>query len=144
MKTRTLMLLALGCGVAIMLAGAVFLFQLSNQADLDPSVPVGEIATVGDMSVTVTQAVESNGVLDVSVRIGGVDDEDGVEGFRLIASGRPVTPDLSASGGRCGAILPEPQECLVRFDVSTADGRSRVLFYERGDEQARWVLDRTD
>jgi hypothetical protein len=28
----------------------------------------------------------------------------------------------------------------VHFDVSSADGSSRVLFYERGDQQARWVL----
>ena len=28
----------------------------------------------------------------------------------------------------------------VELDVSGADGTSRVLFYERGDDRARWVL----
>ena len=34
----------------------------------------------------------------VSVRIGGVDDADGAEGFRLIASGRPVSPPVLIAG----------------------------------------------
>jgi hypothetical protein len=29
---------------------------------------------------------------------------------------------------------------VIRFDVSGANGDSRVLFYERGDDRARWVL----
>ncbi len=140
MKTRTLMLLALGCGVAIMLAGAVFLFQLTTQDELETPVSIGERTMVGDMVVTVTQTEEVDGVLDVSVRIGGVEDENGSSGFRLIASGRPVTPDLGAREEICGSTDIEPQACVVRFDVSAADGASRVLFYERGDEQARWVL----
>ena len=28
----------------------------------------------------------------------------------------------------------------IEFDVAGADGASRVLFYERGDDQARWLL----
>jgi len=141
MKTRTLMILAIGCGVVIMLAGAVFLFQLTGEPDIAAAVPLGESAAVGDMSVAVLRALETNGVLDVSVRLGGVADEDGAGGFRLIASGRPVSPDFGARSGLCGATTVSSQDCLVRFDVSTADGMSRVLFYERGDDQARWVLD---
>ncbi len=134
------MLLALGCGVAIMLAGAVLLFQLAGQDDIQDAVPIGDATMVGDMSVTVVQSVETAGVLDVLVRIGGVVDDDGATGFRLIASGRPVGQDNTARGGLCGATTELVQECLVRFDVSAADGMSRVLFYERGDDQARWVL----
>jgi hypothetical protein len=140
MKTRTLMLLALGCGVAIMLAGAVFLFQLARQDDIAEPVPIGEPTKVADMSVTVVSSQEVDGALDVVVRIGGVDDVDGGTGFRLIASGRPVTAALVGPDRPCGATDVTEQECVVRFDVSTADGTSRVLFYERGDDQARWVL----
>lgn len=140
MKTRTLLLLALGCGLAIMLAGAAFFVQLANQDDVEAPATVGEPVTVGDMTVVVLQATERGGALDVLVRIGGVDDADGASGFRLIASGRPVTTDASARGGLCGPTTVEPVECLVRFDVSDADGSSRVLFYERGDERVRWVL----
>lgn len=133
------MLLALGCGVAIMLAGAVFLFQLTNQADLAEPVPIGQPTIVGDMTVTVDSSDEADGLLDVSVTIGGVSDIDGGEAFRLIASGRPVTalPDGPAV---CAATTTEAITCHVYFDVAASDGTSRVLFYERGDDQARWVL----
>ena len=137
MKTRTLMLLALGCGVAIMLAGAVFLFQLATQEELLEPVAVGASTTVGDMNVTVLEPVESgDGILAVRIEIGGTDDEAPAEDFRMIASGRPA-PLATTTCTPAGASR---QECLVTFDVSAADGSSRVLFYERGDEQARWVL----
>ena len=138
MKTRTLLLLALACGLAIMVAGAVFLFQLSTRDDVAAPIPLGEPVEVADMNVRVLGADEAGGALVVTVRIGGVDDDDGAAGFRLIASGRPVLPDEAAE--RCGVTSVTPRECTVSFDVSTADGTSRVLFYERGDEQARWVL----
>lgn len=142
MKTRTLLLLALVCGTAILLAGGLMLFQLTKTEHLADPTAIGQSVDVGDMTVIVNSAVETNGMLDVSVRIGGVDDDDGSDGFRLIASGRGVQPGGGAEGGFCGATTIAAVDCLVRFDVTAADGSSRVLFYERGDEQARWVIDR--
>lgn len=139
MKTRTLLLLALVCGTAILLAGGVMLFQLTGESDLADPTPVGEPALVGDMTVIVEDVDETTGELEVLLRIGGVDDPDGGSGFRLIASGRPVLP--TASPESCDLTTVAEQECSLHFDVSSADGSSRVLFYERGDEQARWVLD---
>jgi hypothetical protein len=137
-KTRTLLLLALACGVAIMLAGAVLLFQLSTRDDVEPPVAIGNEAVVGDMLVVVEGASESAGTIEVTVRIGGVDDSDGAAGFRLIASGRAVEPIVG--GDVCTATTVDVATCTVRFDVSGADGSSRVLFYERGDDGVRWVL----
>jgi hypothetical protein len=139
-KTRTLLLLALACGVAIMAAGAAFLIQLSRQDDAEPPVAIGDTAAVGDMQVVVESAVEGDGVLDVTVTIGGVDDPDGSAGFHLIASGQALRPDDPTVQGRCAATTVATRRCIVRFDVSAADGESRVLFYERGDERARWLL----
>ena len=138
MKTRTLLLLALACGVAIMLAGAVLLFQLTTRDDVEPAVAVGVEASAGDMTIMVDRADETAGTLAVTVRIGGVDDPDGSAGFRLIASGRAVEP--VDGDGACGATTVEPVVCTVRFDVSGADGTSRVLFYQRGESSVRWVL----
>jgi hypothetical protein len=140
-KTRTLLLLALACGVAIMAAGAVFLVQLSRQADAAPPVPLGEATEIGDMRIVVDEAVEHDGVLDVTVTIGGVDDADGTRAFRLIASGHAALPETTLAAGRCAETTVEQQRCTLRFDVSGARGDSRVLFYERGDERAHWVLD---
>lgn len=147
MKTRTLLLLALACGVAIMLAGAVFLVQLSNQEDAEPPVELGVAAVAGDMSVTVDDAVEGDGVFDVTVRIGGVDDPDGASGFRLLAAGEPLTPadpgDMAGEGTvpeQCGATTVAERTCVVRFDIGGRAASARVLFYERGDVILRWVL----
>ena len=139
MKTRTLLLLALGCGLAIMAAGAVFLFQLASQDDVAEPVAIGVRSSVADMSVVVVESTERAGVLTVAVELGGVADDDGAAGFRLIASGRPIT-QLDAGPGDCLATQIAVQACTVRFDVSSADGVSRVLFYERGEDRARWVL----
>lgn len=139
MKTRTLMLLALACGVAIMAAGAVFLVQLSNQEDVEQPTAIGEPVTVGDMRVVVDGSTERGGVLDIELTIGGVDDDDGADGFRLIASGHAARPEATADGV-CTSTTVDEQRCVIRFDVSDAGGESRVLFYERGDERAHWVL----
>jgi hypothetical protein len=139
MKTRTLLLLALACGVAIMAAGAVFLVQLSRQDEAEAPIAMGETAAVGDMRIVVDRAVEQSGLLEVTVTIGGVDDPDGSSAFRLIAAGRAARPETGGEG-RCAATAVTEQRCVIRFDVSGADGDSRVLFYERGDERARWVL----
>lgn len=139
MKTRTLLLLALACGVAIMAAGAVLLVQLSRQESASEPVPLGETTRVGDMRVAVADSAERDGVLTVDVTIGGVDDPDGAAAFRLIAAGRAATR-VDGAGDDCGATTVADQRCVVRFDVSAADGESRVLFYERGDEQVRWAL----
>jgi hypothetical protein len=140
MKTRTLMLLALACGVAIMLAGAVFLVQLSGQEEPAPAIELGRAASAGDMTVVVDDAVERDGTLVVSVRIGGVDDPDGAGGFRLIASGRAVGAEPPFDDAACVATTVAEQACELRFDVSDADGTSRVLFFDRADTTLRWVL----
>lgn len=139
MKTRTLLLLALACGVAILLAGGVLLVQLAGRDEPRPAAAIGDTVTVGDMSVRVDQATESDGVVVVDVVVGGVDDDDGAAGFRMIASGRPARSLDGADA--CGSTTESPAPCVLRFDVSGADGRSRVLFYARGDETARWELD---
>jgi hypothetical protein len=95
---------------------------------------------VGDMRVVVDGAAERNGVIDVTLTIGGVDDPDGTGGFRLIASGHAVAPQSTDEPGSCGATTTEQRRCTIQFDVSGARGESRVLFYERGDDRARWVL----
>ncbi len=136
MKTRTLLLLSLGCGLAIMLAGAALLIQLSGQDDAVPPLEIGESAEVGDMGVVVVAAREAGGELVVEIEIGGTRDDDPASDFRLIASGRP----LRVAESSCPAAGPDTQRCDLRFDVSAADGSSRLLFYERGDEQARWLL----
>jgi hypothetical protein len=140
MKTRTLLLLALGCGLAILLAGGVLLVMLVGQDDPAPPVALGAETSIGDMRVIVLGATERDDDPDTllaEIVLGGVDDRDGAAGFELIASGRPIPPGDAST---CGTTTVEPRPCTLVFDVSTADGESRVLRYRRGDDQARWNL----
>jgi hypothetical protein len=143
-KTRTLLLLALACGTAILLAGGVLLVQLAGRADVQDAVPIGATRTVGDMRVAVEASTEAAGRLDVVVRIGGVEDADGADGFALIAAARPadrIAADGAGGVAPCGATALGQRRCRLSFDVAGADGDSRVLLYRRGDEQVRWRLD---
>jgi hypothetical protein len=137
MKTRTLLLLSVACGLAIMLAGAALLLQLASQDDTEQPLAIGDAAEVGDMTVTVLDTLAGpDGELSVSIRIGGADDPTPETDFRLIAAGRP----LQVADTTCPPIGSDAVECDLVFDVSAVDGTSRVLFYDRGDEQARWQL----
>jgi len=143
MKTRTLLLMSVGTALAILLAGGVFLVRLAGQRDDSPLVPIGESTEVGDVRVTVLGATEADGTLVVDVEIGGLDDPDGIDSFRLVTGDRRLAPLGGTADGRCGSIRTEVVTCRVDFDVGAAEGPSRVLVMRRGDEQANWRLDRS-
>jgi hypothetical protein len=134
MQTRTLLLLSLVCGLAILFAGVALLIQIANRGDVAPPREVGSEVAVADMTVVVERSRESGDRHVVDLRIGGVDDPDGTEGFRMIASARPA-PLVES----CGATSIELRECTLVFEVPD-DGGSRQLIYDRGDQSARWVL----
>jgi hypothetical protein len=140
MRTRTLLLLSVAVAMAILLAGGVFLFQLSNEtASVEPA-ELGDAVRVGDVEVTVLAVDASGDVVAVDVDLGGVDDADGVDSFALVTGDRRLDPITSPREGRCVDITVEPQRCRLEFDVSAADGTSRVLVLRRGDDQRNWVL----
>jgi len=136
MRTRTLLLLSLGCLIAISAAGVAFLVRLAVDDGPEPARAIGVEESIGDLSVTVWGATEDDGLLSIELTLGGVDDSDGGDSFRLISSGRPA-PLVE---DRCSPIALVSTRCSLHFDVSVSDGDSRVLFVERGEEQGRWVL----
>lgn len=141
MQTRTLLLLSLVCGLAILFAGVALLVQIANRADVPPPSELGVEVSVGDMAVTVFGADERAGFHRVELSIGGVDDPDPTEGFVLIASGRDLLPSPDADLDRpCAPTTAATQRCEIAYDVSDIDGVARVLVYRRGDQSARWVL----
>jgi hypothetical protein len=140
MKTRTLLLLSVGTALMILLAGGVLLFQLSGQETTSQATPLGEEAAVGDARVTVLDAERFDDTLVVSMDIGGVDDIDGIDSFRLVTGDRQLAPLAPADADRCDGITAVPRRCLVEFDVGQVDGTSRVLVMRRGEEQATWRL----
>ena len=138
MKTRTLLLLSVGVGLLILLAGGVLLLQLANEsAAVEPAV-VGEAVKVGDVDVTVVDAAEANGVFAVEVEVGGVDDD--ISSFSLATGDNRLSPIPAPADGRCTEITVVGQSCRIEFDVSGSAGSNRVLVLLRGDEQRNWVL----
>lgn len=140
MKTRTLLLLSVAVGLAILLAGGVFLFQLSNESATVELAAIGAAVEVGDVDVTVLAVSETDQLLVVDVRLGGVDDPDGIGDFRLVTGGEPLAPAGAEAEGRCSGIVTQPQRCHIDFDVAGVDEPNRVLVLVRGDQQRRWDL----
>jgi hypothetical protein len=141
MKTRTLLLLSVGTALAILLAGGVLLFQLSNEQAAVDTVQIGTEVQVGDVSITVLGAgAADDRLLGVDVTVGGVDDVDGLDSFRLVTGDRSLAPVGATAAGRCTAITVDATTCRLVFDVSGSESSSRVLVMRRGDEQANWRL----
>lgn len=128
------MLMSVICGLVILLAGGALLLQIVNRSEVLEPFALGETVRVGDVIVTVDSSRETGDGHEVSLVIGGVNDPEGSAGFRMIAAARPA-PLISD----CGPIVISPSSCTLVFAVADSKG-SRQLFYERGDQSARWVL----
>jgi len=143
MKTRTLLLLAVGTALAILLAGGVLLFQLSSESNAVPTVALGDEAQIGDVSITVFGAAPTDAGADlygVDVEIAGVDDPDGLDSILLVTGDQSLAPLRAAADGRCTEITEAPVRCRLDFDTSGSETSSRVVVMRRGDDQANWRL----
>jgi hypothetical protein len=138
MRTRTLLLLAVSCGLAILLAGGVQLLRLSNQTT-DKALVVGSQGIAGDATVKVVDFSEVDGFAIVTVTLSGVDDQQGLEGFRLQMVNALVAPnqkDVKA----CRGFTVAPVTCTLTFGTAGAKGASRQLIFRRAEQQVRWKL----
>lgn len=146
MKTRTLLLLTVTCGLAILVAGAVLLLRLSNLDEPNPALSIGDSAQLGDAVVVVNDYEATDGAIVVTVTLSGVDDPDGDNGFTLIAPGEAISADPPAeatdSSGLpvCSGFTVEPVKCLLRFTASGLEGTDRQLLFQRAAESVRWRL----
>lgn len=146
MRTRTLLLLAIGCGLLILLAGGVQLLRISNQDAPEAPHAVGETAQLGDAVVTVDEVDIAADLIVVTVSLSGVDDPDGLDGFTLIAPGKAMLPSSDSPPGdtsvlpRCVGFTVEPVQCLLYFGATDLEGTDRQLLFQRAAEQVRWRL----
>lgn len=138
MSTRKLILTALLCGIAIMIAGGVKLFQVSSDDSEVQVLALGTDATLGDMTVAVTDIVDSSEALLVSVTMVGVEGADAQEGWRLLADGQVTEPIAlpQGVGVPCGTVTSStPMSCTIAFvRVDSAP----VVAYVRAGEQSQW------
>lgn len=144
MRTRTLLLLAVGCGLAILAAGVAQLLRIAAEDEPATAAEVGEPVRIGDLTITVEAFREGDGRATAVVAIGGVDDADGTDEFRLVVPGDSLSPvgdtDQALVVDACAATTVDARRCRLSFVLPAEPGTSRVLLYRRGDEQVRWEL----
>ena len=140
MKTRTLLLLSLGCAIVILAAGIGLFVRLSaNDATTVPS-EFGDRVEVGDLQVVVSNASREGLKQRISVTVSGIDDREVTDSFAVISSG----VSLNAEPNVCVAVIDGDTSCEVEFVLSTETSEPAVLIVTRGEERGRWVLAATE
>jgi hypothetical protein len=125
--------------LAILIAGGVQLLRVGGQKESTQLLTVGEVGKAGDVTVSVIAPAQSDDAtahLSVTVRIGGVDDANGFDGFTLI--GPDKVADVESS--TCPGITVAEAQCTLTFSTAEMKGSSRQLILRRADTQLRWVL----
>ena len=146
MRTRTLLIWAVTCGLAILIAGALFFLRLSNQAEPAKALSIGESARLGDAVVVVESYEATDDAILVTVTLSGVDDPHGLAGFTLIAPGEAVSVNAELGINTqmdlppCSAFTSEPVTCLLWFAAGDLEGSDRQLLFQRAAERVRWRL----
>lgn len=139
MSTRKLILTALICGMAIMLAGGLKLFQVVTEDKVAEVLTLGTDAKVADMTVTVTSVDKETWGTVVHVRMSGVEGADGYEGWKILADGELASPLMNDESGpvpACTTHAATPVECAIRFVA--AKGTVTVA-YARAGGQSQWA-----
>lgn len=140
MSTRRLILAALLCGLAIMVAGGFKLLQVAgNEAEVEV-LALGENAVLGDMTVSVDSIEEVSDATYVTVTMRGVEGADALEGWRMLTGGEVFAPEVDeapSTGARCSTTrVAEPVTCTVVFPVSLG---TVTVAYLRTSDQAQWA-----
>lgn len=139
MSTRKLIFTALFCGLLIMVAGGVKLFQTVRDGNEVPLLALGESVTLGDMTVRVDGVRVTTERTLVDVALVGVDGASALDGWKLLAGGKITEPiSLPAgSGTDCTTTKLNVQSvCTVAFPVSNG---TRTVAYVRAGEQRQWA-----
>ncbi len=154
MKTRTLLLLSVGCGLLILLAGGLKLFQVADDRTEVPVLELGSSARIGDMTVSVLSVADSTDGTRVVVRMSGVPGEPVVSDWRLLGDGRVFEPSgaqetsdgvsdpqMDSPLNVCGrsSVVPDGTdaiECVIRFPSVDA---VQAVAYTRAGEQRQWA-----
>lgn len=138
MRTRTLLLLAVSCGLAILVAGTLQLLRLKGQ-ETGTVLAVGQAGAAGDATVAVKSVDLGADLVVVTVTLSGVDDPLGLKGFTLVGPEKTVGP----SGGgadACTRFTVAPVTCTLRFGTSGMPDGNRLLVFQRAEETLRWKL----
>lgn len=140
MRTRTLLILAAVCGLLILLAGGLKLFQVASDPAEVETLAVGEESLIGDMTVAVTAIDRTADATVVSVRMSGVPDADALVGWRLWGdgAGTPLEPQRVDETTCDDEPVPAAGalDCVLVF--AAVDTLQSVIYLRAGD-QRQWA-----
>ena len=136
MRTRTLLLLSVACGLAILLAGGAQLLRITGGKP-STALGIGDEGRAGDAVVVVNGYEEGVATAIVTVELSGVDDADGLDGFSLRAPNTRVMPLESST---CTRFTVRPVTCTLVFPSTSLIATDRQLVFERGEGRALWNL----
>lgn len=140
MRTRTLLLLAVTCGLAILLAGGIQLLRLANQEPPAAPLSIGGTGSAGDAVVKVIAAETVGDTFVVTVDLSGVDDAGGLDGFTLVGVDQVVKPLPASGDDACSGFTVEHVECTMAFPDDGFPTTDRQLLFERAEDRVRWKL----
>jgi hypothetical protein len=148
-KTRTLLLLAMACGLAILVAGGAFIWRvIANKDALTvPEIRApGQSQQVGPVTATVTGSTDVGDGVVVHVHLATSDPlTDAGAGWSLVVSGdtsaRPPVPVPGGAGAGCAGTAVEAgttTDCAVAFHSGDGD---RYVALAVGSVQRQWKLE---
>ena len=140
MRTRTLLLLAVTCGLAILLAGGIQLLRLANQEPPALPLAIGGTGSAGDAVVTVVAATTVDNTFVVTLDLSGVDDTDGLDGFTLVGVDTVVKPLPAVAPDACTGFTVAHVQCTLTFPDIGFPTADRQLLFERAEDRVRWKL----
>jgi hypothetical protein len=139
MSTRKLILTALVCGLAIVLAGGVKLFQIATEDKKVNLLGLSEESTLGDMTVSVLSVTPGTDRTVVTVSMAGVDSADAVAGWRMLSGGDVSSPVPGPWNGvqvpACTTTTIAGVTCSIVFPASAG---TVTVAYLRGGAQSQW------
>jgi hypothetical protein len=137
MSTRKLILTALLCGLAIIVAGGIKLFQVASDTKEVEILSLGTVAQLADMTVSVDEINQTAEATLATVTMVGVEGADATEGWRLLASGSVRAPIERDDVDNVCTVTSASSTvtCVVTFEPS--DG-SVTVAYVRGGAQSQW------
>jgi hypothetical protein len=139
MSTRKLILTALVCGIAIVLAGGIKLFQVARDTTKVTVLGLGDPATLGDMTVSVLGVTSQADRTVVTVSMAGIDGADAVEGWRMLSGGKVTEvapqPWTGVDAPACSTTTVTGGKCSLVFGSSAG---TVTVAYLRAGQQSQW------
>ena len=143
MSTRKLIVAALICGLAILVAGGIQLIRISHNKPAVPVLAEGEQATVGGVRASVTRSARDSRGFHVEVQLSASGSSTvPVTDFTLLVGGKLEQPSNTAASRAPACRSPIPvgaDEARCTLDFKDRDG-SATLAFSRAGEQRIWAL----